>query len=90
MQMGQTGDRTADLQVGGQPLYPSATAAHKDTVKGLVHIDTLSPSWGEAALGENLVLLSGGRCAQANLTLAQGRRPAPMNTNTKSVLMQTL
>ncbi|CAB1420902.1 unnamed protein product [Pleuronectes platessa] len=27
MQMGQTGDRTIDLQVGGQPLYPSATAA---------------------------------------------------------------
>ncbi|CAB1460197.1 unnamed protein product [Pleuronectes platessa] len=27
MQMGQTGDRTADLQVGGQPLYLSATAA---------------------------------------------------------------
>ena len=27
MQMGKTGDRTADLQVGGQPLYPSATAA---------------------------------------------------------------
>ncbi|CAB1459566.1 unnamed protein product [Pleuronectes platessa] len=27
MQMGQTGDRTADLQVGGRPLYPSATAA---------------------------------------------------------------
>ncbi|CAB1433270.1 unnamed protein product [Pleuronectes platessa] len=26
MQMGQTGDRTADLQVGGRPLYPSATA----------------------------------------------------------------
>ncbi|CAB1422489.1 unnamed protein product [Pleuronectes platessa] len=25
MQMGQTGDRTSDLQVGG-PLYPSATA----------------------------------------------------------------
>ncbi|CAB1427551.1 unnamed protein product [Pleuronectes platessa] len=29
MQMGQTGDRTADPQVGGGPLYPSATAAHK-------------------------------------------------------------
>ncbi|CAB1426322.1 unnamed protein product, partial [Pleuronectes platessa] len=27
MQMAQTGDRTADLQVGGRPLYPSATAA---------------------------------------------------------------
>ncbi|CAB1459033.1 unnamed protein product [Pleuronectes platessa] len=27
MQMGQTWDRTADLQVGGQPLYPSAIAA---------------------------------------------------------------
>ena len=27
MQMGKTGDRTADLQVGGRPLYPSATAA---------------------------------------------------------------
>ncbi|CAB1431423.1 unnamed protein product [Pleuronectes platessa] len=27
MQMGQTGDRTADRQVGGRPLYPSATAA---------------------------------------------------------------
>ncbi|CAB1438131.1 unnamed protein product [Pleuronectes platessa] len=27
MQMGQTGDRTADLQVGGRPLYPLATAA---------------------------------------------------------------
>ncbi|CAB1455744.1 unnamed protein product [Pleuronectes platessa] len=27
MQMGQAGDRTADLQVGGRPLYPSATAA---------------------------------------------------------------
>ncbi|CAB1440686.1 unnamed protein product [Pleuronectes platessa] len=26
MQMGQTGDRTADLQVGGRPLYPSVTA----------------------------------------------------------------
>ncbi|CAB1439549.1 unnamed protein product [Pleuronectes platessa] len=26
MHMGQTGDRTADLQVGGRPLYPSATA----------------------------------------------------------------
>ncbi|CAB1450565.1 unnamed protein product [Pleuronectes platessa] len=26
MQMGQTGARTADLQVGGLPLYPSATA----------------------------------------------------------------
>ncbi|CAB1445492.1 unnamed protein product [Pleuronectes platessa] len=26
MQMGQAGDRTADLQVGGRPLYPSATA----------------------------------------------------------------
>ncbi|CAB1457306.1 unnamed protein product [Pleuronectes platessa] len=25
MQMGQTGDRTADLQVGGRPLYPSDT-----------------------------------------------------------------
>ncbi|CAB1425684.1 unnamed protein product [Pleuronectes platessa] len=25
MQMGQTGDLTADLQVGGRPLYPSAT-----------------------------------------------------------------
>ncbi|CAB1455849.1 unnamed protein product [Pleuronectes platessa] len=29
MQMGQTGDRTADLQVGGRPLYPSATAILK-------------------------------------------------------------
>ena len=28
MQMGKTGDRTTDLQVGGQRLYPSATAAH--------------------------------------------------------------
>ncbi|CAB1431829.1 unnamed protein product [Pleuronectes platessa] len=27
MQIGQTGDRTADLQVGGRPFYPSATAA---------------------------------------------------------------
>ncbi|CAB1426574.1 unnamed protein product, partial [Pleuronectes platessa] len=27
MQMDKTGDRTADLQVGGRPLYPSATAA---------------------------------------------------------------
>ena len=27
MQMGKTGDRTADLQVAGQPLFPSATAA---------------------------------------------------------------
>ncbi|CAB1458415.1 unnamed protein product [Pleuronectes platessa] len=27
MQMGQTGDRTADLQIGGRQLYPSATAA---------------------------------------------------------------
>ena len=26
MQMGKTGDPTADLQVGGRPLYPSATA----------------------------------------------------------------
>ncbi|CAB1437171.1 unnamed protein product [Pleuronectes platessa] len=26
-QMGKTGDRTAELQVGGRPLYPSATAA---------------------------------------------------------------
>ncbi|CAB1420899.1 unnamed protein product [Pleuronectes platessa] len=26
MQMGQTGDRTANLQVGGRPVYPSATA----------------------------------------------------------------
>ena len=26
MQMWKTGDRTADLQVGGRPLYPSATA----------------------------------------------------------------
>ena len=25
MQMGKTGDRTADLQVGGWPLYPSAS-----------------------------------------------------------------
>ncbi|CAB1425811.1 unnamed protein product [Pleuronectes platessa] len=29
MQMGKTGDRTADLQVGGRPLYPSAKAAPK-------------------------------------------------------------
>ena len=27
MQMGQTGDRTAELQVGGRSLYPSDTAA---------------------------------------------------------------
>ena len=27
MQIWKTGDRTADLQVGGRPLYPSATAA---------------------------------------------------------------
>ncbi|CAB1449553.1 unnamed protein product [Pleuronectes platessa] len=27
MQMGLTGDRAGDLQVGGRPLYPSATAA---------------------------------------------------------------
>ena len=26
MQMGKTGDQTADLLVGGRPLYPSATA----------------------------------------------------------------
>ncbi|CAB1449872.1 unnamed protein product [Pleuronectes platessa] len=29
MQMRKTGDRTADIQVGGQPLYPSATAAQE-------------------------------------------------------------
>ncbi|CAB1415284.1 unnamed protein product [Pleuronectes platessa] len=29
MPMVQTWDRTADLQVGGRPLYPSATAANK-------------------------------------------------------------
>ncbi|CAB1416087.1 unnamed protein product [Pleuronectes platessa] len=28
MQMGQTGDRTTVLEVGGRPHYPSATAAH--------------------------------------------------------------
>ncbi|CAB1431822.1 unnamed protein product [Pleuronectes platessa] len=28
MQMGQIGERTANLQVGGRPLYPSATAAN--------------------------------------------------------------
>ena len=27
MQMGKTGDQAADLQVEGQPLYPSATTA---------------------------------------------------------------
>ncbi|CAB1454288.1 unnamed protein product [Pleuronectes platessa] len=34
MQMGQTGDRTADLQVGGRPLYSSATAAHTQKASG--------------------------------------------------------
>ncbi|CAB1449353.1 unnamed protein product [Pleuronectes platessa] len=33
MQMGQIGDQTADLQVGGRPLYPSATAAHEIAMK---------------------------------------------------------
>ena len=28
MQMGKTGDQTADLKVGGQSLYRSATSAH--------------------------------------------------------------
>ncbi|CAB1427335.1 unnamed protein product [Pleuronectes platessa] len=30
MQMGQTGDQTADLQVGGRPLYPQPRPPHDD------------------------------------------------------------
>ena len=40
MQMGKTGDRTADLQVGGRALYPSATA--RPLTKGLTKNGSIS------------------------------------------------
>ncbi|CAB1459009.1 unnamed protein product [Pleuronectes platessa] len=41
MQMGPTGDRTAHLQVGGRPLYPSATAV--SGLSGRLEGSRLSP-----------------------------------------------
>ena len=38
---GKTGDQTADLQVGGRPLYPSATATPTSTA---VHMEPFSTS----------------------------------------------
>ncbi|CAB1455887.1 unnamed protein product [Pleuronectes platessa] len=49
MQMGKTGERTTDLQVGGRPLYPSATAAgacKQDAAEGRRAAQRLQPMPG--------------------------------------------
>ena len=54
MQMGKTGDRTADLQVRGRPLYSSATAARNHFI--------LCTLWDSSPRNENSLIIYSPLC----------------------------
>ncbi|CAB1444397.1 unnamed protein product [Pleuronectes platessa] len=66
MQVGNTGDRTDDLQDGGRPLYPSSTAANSPCVTISVFVVNplgTSCGWGSSRPVALLTTPPEARCA---------------------------